>query len=95
MNISKTRGKKENGILKMKGSSEIECQIKHTLAQLAAGNSSGFKLYDKFKRNGSVQDHKKAMARATASVATDEAKERIDDFFAANHLLYALKLTAR
>ncbi|GBN11194.1 hypothetical protein AVEN_272584-1 [Araneus ventricosus] len=43
-------------------------------------------LYDKFKRTGSVQDDKKAMVTTTASVATDEAKERIDDLFAANHL---------
>ncbi|GBM66840.1 hypothetical protein AVEN_128514-1 [Araneus ventricosus] len=48
------------------------------------------RLYDKFKRTGSVHDDKKAMAMATASVATDETKERVDDFFAANHLLMHL-----
>ncbi|GBL95565.1 hypothetical protein AVEN_54161-1 [Araneus ventricosus] len=39
-----------------------------------------FRLYDKFKCTGSVQDDKKAMTTTTASVAPDEAKERVDDF---------------
>ncbi|GBO35587.1 hypothetical protein AVEN_227724-1 [Araneus ventricosus] len=38
------------------------------------------RLYDKFKRTGSGQDDKKAMVTDTASVATEEAKGRVDDF---------------
>ncbi|GBN73952.1 hypothetical protein AVEN_11940-1 [Araneus ventricosus] len=47
-------------------------------------------LYDNFKRTGSVQDDIKAIDTASASVATDEAKERVDELFAANHLLIHL-----
>ncbi|GBM18495.1 hypothetical protein AVEN_252280-1 [Araneus ventricosus] len=45
-----------------------------------AAVESASQLYEKFKRTGSVQGNKKAKATATASVATDEAKERGDDF---------------
>ncbi|GFT81065.1 hypothetical protein NPIL_671141 [Nephila pilipes] len=37
-----------------------------------------------FKRTGSVEDDKKAMATATATVVTDGAKQVVDDFFAAD-----------
>ncbi|GFU12528.1 hypothetical protein NPIL_661291 [Nephila pilipes] len=40
------------------------------------------RLYAKFKRTGSVEDDKKAMA--TATVVTDGAKQVVDDFFAAD-----------
>ncbi|CAL1271913.1 unnamed protein product, partial [Larinioides sclopetarius] len=42
------------------------------------------RLYAKFKRTGSVEDDKKAMATATATVVTDGAKQVVDDFFAAD-----------
>ncbi|GFS62489.1 t-complex protein 1 subunit delta [Nephila pilipes] len=42
------------------------------------------RLYAKFKRTGSVEDDKKAMATATAIVVTDGAKQVVDDFFAAD-----------
>ncbi|GFU50981.1 t-complex protein 1 subunit delta [Nephila pilipes] len=42
------------------------------------------RLYAKFKRTGSVEDDKKAMAIATATVVTDGAKQVVDDFFAAD-----------
>ncbi|GFS97232.1 t-complex protein 1 subunit delta [Nephila pilipes] len=42
------------------------------------------RLYAKFKRIGSVEDDKKAMATATATVVTDGAKQVVDDFFAAD-----------
>ncbi|GBN68770.1 hypothetical protein AVEN_170699-1 [Araneus ventricosus] len=51
-----------------------------------------FRLYDKFKRTGSVQGDEKAKVTATSSVATGEAKERVEDFFAANHLLIHLNI---
>ncbi|GFT19041.1 hypothetical protein NPIL_268371, partial [Nephila pilipes] len=40
------------------------------------------RLYAKFKRTGSVEDDKKAMA--TATVVTDCAKQVVDDFFASD-----------
>ncbi|GFS53505.1 t-complex protein 1 subunit delta [Nephila pilipes] len=42
------------------------------------------RLYAKFKRTGSVEDDKKAMATATATVVTDGAKQFVDHFFAAD-----------
>ncbi|CAL1276577.1 unnamed protein product [Larinioides sclopetarius] len=42
------------------------------------------RLYAKFKRTGSVEDDKNAMATATATVVTDGAKQVVDDFFAAH-----------
>ncbi|GFT18764.1 DUF4817 domain-containing protein [Nephila pilipes] len=42
------------------------------------------RLYAMFKRTGSVEDDKKAMATATATVVTDGAKQVVDDFFAAD-----------
>ncbi|GFT44390.1 t-complex protein 1 subunit delta [Nephila pilipes] len=42
------------------------------------------RLYAKFKRIGSVEEDKKAMATATATVVTDGAKQVVDDFFAAD-----------
>ncbi|GFQ97685.1 t-complex protein 1 subunit delta [Trichonephila clavata] len=42
------------------------------------------RLYAKFKLTGSVEDDKKAMATATATVVTDGAKQVVDNFFAAD-----------
>ncbi|GFU30316.1 DUF4817 domain-containing protein, partial [Nephila pilipes] len=42
------------------------------------------RLYAKFKHTGLVEDDKKAMATATATVVTDEAKQVVDEFFAAD-----------
>ena len=42
------------------------------------------RLYAKFKRTGSMEDNKNAMATATSTVVTDGAKQVVDDFFAAD-----------
>ena len=42
------------------------------------------RLHAKFKRTGSMEDNKNAMATATSTVVTDGAKQVVDDFFAAD-----------
>ncbi|GBN32021.1 hypothetical protein AVEN_124185-1 [Araneus ventricosus] len=65
---------------------------KRKSSEILTSGPEGSRLCDKFKRTGSVQDDEKAKVTATSSVATGEAKERVEDFFAANHLLIHLNL---